>query len=380
MSTNIVQTLCVPIRINSGNNANSLVYTCPIILLGNRNQVSFSFNYDNPVKSQANVTFPTNYNGIDSFVRNNFYSIIRQNYPFLPDSISASMGVSFAPNGNYNSASSLNNSFYMMILNITSAVDTDFDVNFNNLVNSITGLSNLFNTAFNTQNLALQAITTALNNLQINIGDVDISGVDDIVTQLQNLYTINASQNANLSQLSHLSNIVSAITNKDNQSDIRDELRYIFTQSVNNDTYRLVNGVYNLSIFKNYNVANALNSIDTLSRSLFYKRIANISDKLSAVNDSVSNNTSTEQNNKLIYNLYKLFRSFVSTDKSISNIDLAEIVDTSFFKSISDKLQDIETKLENNLPFSTIVYNDIVAGNPNETYRYISEIEKIGFS
>lgn len=252
-------------------------------------------------------------------------------------------GISYPNTHSFNSYDGYAGSIINFLVRYDSDIETDFDTNFDKLVSSITSLSNLFNTVFNTQNLALQAITTALNNLQINIGDVDISGVDDIVTQLQNLYTINASQNANLSQLSQLANITSAITNKDNQSVISNSIIDCFSYRVSSDDYR--RNVFNGQRLDNGNILNS----NTVSLALMLTKIRNCFADSSYVETDPSNTQKFIQNIAQSLNQYNVGSSSVNTLKQGSVITKLD--------NIKSSIDSIETKLENNLPFTTL--NDI---------------------
>lgn len=363
MATQIITRQTLAFRINGQSANNRIVVIPPHAVVGSFGDVSFTRDYtDTDVAQYFYPPLPIDFGQFGVAWAVQAYNALANKYNLATVSTENALmvGVYYVADGNNSSHAKVNNAMLLVNIPIVQHIQTNFDTNFDNLVNSITGLSNLFNTVFNTQNLALQAITTALNNLQINIGDVDIAGVDDIVTQLQNLYTINASQNANLSQLSQLANIVTAITNKDNQSDIRDELRYIFTQSVSNNSYRQIGGVNNLSVFKGYNTNTELSNVSALARSNLRMCLSNISNKLSSVNDSYNNSTSTDNSRKLLYNIDKILRALCSSDESITNFDITEIVNTSYLKSISDKLQNIETKLEENLPFANLIQNEIV--------------------
>lgn len=271
-------------------------------------------------------------------------------------------GISYPNTHSFNSYDGYAGSILNYLVRYDSDIETDFDTNFDKLVTSITSLSSLINTAFSSQNLALQAITTALNNLQINIGDVDIAGVDDIVTQLQNLYTINASQNANLSQLSQLANIVSAIANKDNQSDVVDILKTIFvyeTQNAKESVFKYQGGI-NLTSNQSRST-----SIPNLFRSL-------IECFLTGSLGVGSNPVSINLNSKLFTNLLAL--------NGYQNDDMAQVpnnvnlnITSSVFKQIRDKIQNIETKLENNLPFTTL--NDITLNVDTVKKNCITELK-----
>lgn len=383
MATQIIARQTLAFRINGQSANNRIVVIPPHAVVGSFGDVSFTRDYtDTDVAQYFYPPLPIDFGQFGVSWAVQAYNALANKYNLATVSTDNALivGVYYVADGNNTTHAKVNNAMLLVNIPIVQQIQTNFDTNFDNLVNSITSLSNLFNTAFNSQNLALQAITTALNNLQINIGDVDISGVDDIVTQLQNLYTINASQNANLTQLSQLANITSAISSQDNQTQIVsmlnklrgvftsgqpsssdtvtdnykllqsviEELRYIFTTQGSKSTIRQVDGGNNISVFKQFVGAENLQNQTNLGRSTLAQTLSRISNKLSSVSDSPLNSDSVINDNKLLYNL-------------------------------KNSIDNIETKLENNLPFSTIVNNDIILSEDIKTDTKITKLESIPF-
>lgn len=233
-------------------------------------------------------------------------------------------------------------------------IETQFEPLFDGLNSMIQLCSNLIVSGINNIIPELRLIKTALDTLDIDVGDVSIT-TDDITTQLQNIYTILASQNANQAAIS------SAINNKDNQSNISNALYDLFTfkTSNNDDKYSVFTG-NSISGFnsRNFSLATSINRV----RQCF-----------EIDNNQVYN--STNPSSKFL----RFLQTFCSADFT-SNIPLSTIKSSSFLKIISDKLGNIETKLEQNLPFTTIVENEIVETNVSQNCNYSSKIEQIPFS
>ena len=167
---------------------------------------------------------------------------------------------------------------------------------------------------FSTIVTALNSITSALSAL----------------TNLTNL--------SNLSNLTDLANIITAITNKDNQSNITAELDKIFISKFDNVDYSLMKPDTNIlsSISSSYRTRYTLSGILTRLMSLLTSNKRNLDIYFS----DFSSNT-FRQNNQ------SLFESSAKT--SFQNL-----------QDISTKLENIETKLEQNLPFTTLAQVDVV--------------------
>lgn len=165
-------------------------------------------------------------------------------------------------------------------------------------------------------------------------GQIDYTSVlSNIATNLLNIS--NAVQPlTSLTNLTQLANIATAITNKNNQSEIVSILDSIFVNHLDNISQ---------SVFKDYNI--------------------NLADKA--------------RYNTIYGVLLRIFQSF-----TYSNLTPATTFDRSekSVLNIQNKLQNIETKLENNLPFTTVVENEIVETNISQNCNYSSKIEQIPFS
>lgn len=195
------------------------------------------------------------------------------------------------------------------------------------------------NIAKDSNNLA-QDIQNYLQNCGVGSGSsIDFS---TIVTALNSITTaLSALTNlSNLSNLADLANIITAITNKDNQGNIVDILSKIFT-------YKSSSTSAQYSSISGQNIITGVGS-DSTSLSAIINRFRNVF--CSNVNNAVANTSNT---NKLLFYLLTL-----SSDANNGNASF--MLNNSNLKAISDKLNNIETKLEQNLPFTTLSQVDVV--------------------
>ena len=210
----------------------------------------------------------------------------------------------------------IDNTFYSKVLEYTTKGDYPFiDIS----VSEFAGFTAIFN------QLSAQFVG---NNPPADIYDFTgygggSSGVDidfsTIVTALNSIASaLSALTNlSNLSNLSQLANIITAISNKDNQSDIVNKLDFIFVNTRPNG--------YKQSTFR---------------ASVFPASTG-------------SNNVSSEA----LYTIYNMVRRLLlvfTVSNPLSTQEL-EPSDKTLYQ-IYNTLQNIETKLEQNLPFVTNVY------------------------
>lgn len=239
----------------------------------------------------------------------------------------------------------IDNTFYSKVLEYTTKGDYPFiDVS----VYDFSGFTAIFN------QLSSQFVG---NNPPANIydfsgyggsgsgGSIDfstiVSALNGITTALSSLTNL-----SNLSNLSDLANIITAISNKDNQSDIVDELRFIFTQNVGESSFRRLNDTTNLSMIKGSVSGQYINTTGKTHRlSLFYilRSFANL---FSNSDFDYSSDNWVSGNNRL---LARLNRSLTDVNTSGTLADISS-------SSVFTKLGAIESKLEQNLPFVTNVY------------------------
>lgn len=362
MSTQIITRQTLAFRINGQSANNRIVVIPPHAVIGGLGDISFTRDYtDTDIAQYFYPPLPIDFGQFGVAWAVQAYNALagKYNLATVSEANAQIVGVYYVADGNNTTYAKVNNAMLLVNISIVQGIQTNFDTNFDNLVSSITSFSTLFTTLFATQNTALSAITTALNNLQINIGDVDISGVDDIVTQLQNLYTINASQNANLSQLSQLANIVSAISNKDNQSSIVNTLLDCFSYRISSDNYR--RNVFNGQRLDNGNIL-ASNSV---SLALMLTKIRNCFVNASYVETDPTNSQ------KFVQNIAQSLNQYTVGESSVNTLKLGSV--TAKLDNINNQLQNIETKLENNLPFTTL--NDITLNVDTVKKNCISELK-----
>lgn len=219
----------------------------------------------------------------------------------------------------------LSNLALVGVLAFDREVQTQFEPLFASLNNMLQLCSNLLVSGINNIIPELRLIKTALDTLDIDVGDVSIT-TDDITTQLQNIYTILASQNANQAA------ICSAITNKDNQSNIVSELNKIF---INN-----FEGVEYSALKLDTNVLSAIPD-GSRTRYTLTSILARLMSLLTSDRRTLSS----------------YFYDYNSSNFRTSNSSLFENATKTSFQNLHDiteKLNNIETKLEQNLPFATL--------------------------
>lgn len=152
--------------------------------------------------------------------------------------------------------------------------------------------------------------------------------------------------------------IVSAINNINNQ-DLVDELEAIFfTKHTDGKNYNIISGFDKGRVSNDAGVRALVPTIQFL-RSVF--TLSNPKYAFSANNDKI-----------LFY--------LASLNSAGNSGDTSSLQNSSYLKIISDKLQNIEQKLEDNLPFTTIVENETVEANISKNCNYNTKIENIPFS
>lgn len=152
--------------------------------------------------------------------------------------------------------------------------------------------------------------------------------------------------------------IVSAINNINNQ-DVVDELETIFFSKHKNE--------------KKYNVITGFEKDSENSDANLHSFAYALAMLRSVFTTSSTSFSNVPNNSKVLFYL-------TSLNSVPNNGVVADSQNSSYLKIISEKLQNIEQKLEDNLPFTTIVENETVEANISKNCNYNTKIENIPFS
>lgn len=207
-----------------------------------------------------------------------------------------------------------------------------------------------------------------------NLSDNSTIDFSTIVTALNSISSAlsalsNLSNLTSLSNLADLANIITAIQNKDNQSDIVNSLVKIFTYTVQSS-----NRVR--SIFTGVDLNTKVNSSYDNQNLSIQAKLTGLINSLSSYSFAYNGDlTNISANEKLLYRIQSCLSSSISRLSTLS-----EISSNSFLSCNNVILDNIETKLEQNLPFTTIVNNDYIDNCVSATVAYNKKIENIPFN
>lgn len=199
-------------------------------------------------------------------------------------------------------------------------------------------------------------------------GQIDYTSVlSNIATNLLNIS--NAVQPlTSLTNLTQLANIVSAISSQDNQSQIvsmLNKLRGVFTNGqpsssdIVSDNYKLFN-----KIFEKNNQSDIVSMLNKL-RGVF-------------ISSHLSEEALPDVTQKYLYVIAQSLNAYTTGSSSSATLKSGNVINR--LDKINSSLENIETKLEQNLPFCTVVENEIVETNISQNCNYSSKIEQIPFS